>query len=127
MSINQRNYDKPMPGGVNWPNVTPAATHTPTPWKVHPTVNQHRYNAALDFGPSGIAVGVVWGPFEKRAMDAETEANAAFIVRACNAHDELVAALKDAEKRLLSFAESGNDRLTVLAHDLRATLTRAGA
>jgi len=75
-----------------------SAQHTPTPWKAV------RENAH----PTG---GALLGVFVDRAdgsciaetfsncgqSDAECRANAAFIVRACNAHDALVAALSDLE------------------------------
>lgn len=71
------------------------AQHTPTPWLLdgrlvyslqddargRPT---NRFSAHLDpgFGRDGLT------------PDTELDANAAFIVRACNAHEALVAALK---------------------------------
>lgn len=59
--------------------------HTPTPWKVD----------GMDVvSPSEmIVVGCLQWCGEDRG--GEGEANAAFIVKACNAHDELVAALRD--------------------------------
>jgi hypothetical protein len=70
------------------------ATHTSTPWKCR---NQRGpIREAIDIGGEQLTC-TAYG------MDPQhTEANASFIVRACNAHDELVAALEDALDRLAS-------------------------
>lgn len=67
------------------------AKHTPTPWKVGPhTVilsNEGGYPTAI----ADIAI-----PIRGKGADyAEQQANAAFIVRAVNAHEELLALLKE--------------------------------
>lgn len=67
--------------------------HTPTPW-TNPTDGGIKAPAECTTLRSGRKV-----PFRVCTMqdgDRETvRANAAFIVRACNAHDELVAALRE--------------------------------
>lgn len=73
--------------------------HTPTPWKVwdHPV-------------PAGeIHIGATGTPLIAKVMlrDAsinEFEANAAFIVRACNTHEELLFAAEFALKQIKKLA-----------------------
>lgn len=70
----------------------PMKTHTPTPWRLH-----ERSNRAI-IAPTGhlIAEVTMCNKHIKTEDDrSETEANAAFIVTACNVHDDLVKALKD--------------------------------
>lgn len=96
------------------------AAHTPTPWKYRADdrliVTSHEGQGIL--GTLHIA--------ELRNQGQETEANAAFIVRACNSHAELVAALCEVSR------ESGADNLTdaidrlaSLRATARAALSRA--
>ena len=56
--------------------------HTATPWEVYG-------NAWYGIKSDNIRIAAIFGLEEEQA-------NAAFIVKACNAHDELLAALKDA-------------------------------
>jgi hypothetical protein len=71
--------------------VSNRTTHTPGPWKVDPST---AFNEAL-ISARGVEIGLLYC---SDGADDETElpgiANAEFIVRACNAHDELVAALQ---------------------------------
>lgn len=72
--------------------------HTPTPWRYAPTPQMreephyHIFTDPSTFPP----VASVW--FNALASEGrsigEAEANAAFIVRACNAHDTLVEGLR---------------------------------
>ena len=64
--------------------------HTPLPWtaEVHHIVSRDTDGIARNNDNSSVAV----------AHGPDKESNAAFIVRACNAHDELVAALESALK-----------------------------
>lgn len=59
--------------------------HTPTPWKVHAEINV--------FGPDGSSVLGKTSNSDPGVID-EVKANAAFIVRAVNAHEELLAMVK---------------------------------
>lgn len=62
--------------------------HAPTPWRI----NGHD----ICSGPYAVA-----GVYGTTGADARTsEANAAFIVRACNAHEALVSALDECERIL---------------------------
>lgn len=53
---------------------------------------------------------------------SEAEANAAFIVRACNAHEDLVAALREAQAAL-----NGAPNTVGLHTQIDAALAKAGA
>lgn len=77
-------------------NLNAATQRTPGPW----VVKQLDANHWCIFDANGMIV----------ATNMRSEANAAFIVKACNAHDELVAALRDADSVLARegyVAESG--------------------
>jgi len=72
--------------------------HTPTPWQCDcgPYARQPRiYSVSLNNRLYKLIAEVGNAEAPLTAQD-EWEANAAFIVRACNSHDELVAALTDA-------------------------------
>lgn len=65
-------------------------THTPTPYRVHPT----NKNAIQDFDGRFIAYAESGGSISKIYIDQPTrEANAAFLVHAANHHDRLTGAL----------------------------------
>jgi len=84
--------------------------HTPTPWSVHPVCRLDRANL------HGVAVGhpLSYEPGAFQFFDddgrgnglplpeSDREVNAAFLVRACNSHDALVAALRVCNARLLA-------------------------
>lgn len=75
------------------------STHTPTPWTTS-VACKFRVISSLAFakyGGSGSVVADVYTPGTHPHAPTDYEisaANAAFICRACNAHDELVAALE---------------------------------
>jgi hypothetical protein len=97
------------------------ANRTPGPWSA---ASEYKLNSFLISGADGVYIASCDGESKDGAQDkVENEANAAFIVRACNAHDELVAALRDAEQ-WISDMRAGD----VLTHGrlaiLRATLAR---
>ncbi len=72
------------------------AKHTPTPWVFIP-MNEYVYDAAFKYrieGEDGFSPCCIYADGTKNK--GTTEANAAFIVRACNSHDALVDALKKA-------------------------------
>jgi len=63
--------------------------HTPTPWK------SNSMEIFTDAGKSSKRIAFATGKAQGDDNElAELKATAAFIVRACNAHDELVAALE---------------------------------
>lgn len=71
--------------------------HTPTPWR---TTNDHA-NKICDQVGKKIAVCPTHAGGGQWRDREEADANAAFIVRACNAHEELVAAADEALNTLI--------------------------
>lgn len=66
--------------------------HTPTPWDADGVYVMY-HDAELSITVAGCAIS-------PRMDSSKAKANAAFIVRAVNAHDDLVAALKVAQSHL---------------------------
>jgi hypothetical protein len=64
--------------------------HTPTPWHVG---ERDRSDQRIIKGEH-IEIATLWHHSVK-SLYIEMEANAAFIVRACNSHDQLVTAMRD--------------------------------
>lgn len=105
------------------------ATHTPTPWVVESNDRQLRriMTAAPVYPgaehPAHIAGGVIYR-------------DAAFIVRACNAHDDLVSALRDAirsiDEEVMAAGDDAKTHPVIRSHariadKARAALAKAGA
>lgn len=65
--------------------------HTPTPWRVGDA--GHTIFGPLSQAPCPITVAMIPAPTPRCTLD-ERRANAAFICRAVNSHEALVAALK---------------------------------
>jgi hypothetical protein len=89
--------------------------HTPTPWQVD--ASKHSVSIVAD------RFCVAQTATAQTGNVAPAEANAAFIVRACNAHDELVAALRE-----LLWTEQFDDddpRLIAARLQSRAALAKA--
>src|SRR5574337_41044 len=89
--------------------------HTPTPWKKGSRNLERHSRAILD--SHGMLVA------EARAATEtweQTEVNANFIVRACNAHEALVKACQAAKERALTPEHERGD-----VRELLDTLTRA--
>lgn len=88
-------------------------THTPTPW-IHNLKRDRIESNGEKLLVNGVAL-----PCGNHPKSTEATANAQFIVQACNAHEELVAALKgllyepmaertiDAAKKILNTIEKG--------------------
>lgn len=68
-------------------------THTPTPWKLE---NGHSIIADHPFKGAPVATTYKLADNGRAQQQIPQEANASFIVRACNAHDELLAAATSA-------------------------------
>lgn len=64
------------------------AKHTATPWKIAGA------SGTAVYGATGNMVAAIYGDDPQCRADERMIANAAFIVRACNAHDDLVKALQ---------------------------------
>lgn len=83
--------------------------HTPTPWYVS-KLDKVSINA--DCGSDGL-IPVMIPPLaddfigHPSRFENQFEANAAFIVKACNAHDELVKALSEAQQYLHDMLYAG--------------------
>jgi len=86
-----------------------SAAHTPTPWSVFRAGKQYGIDAEsmqsiVSFGDDHEPdIGVQGATIE------EAHANAEFIVRAVNSHEDLVAALKEARGYLELYAGTGFD------------------
>ncbi len=98
------------------------ATHTPTPWNANESVFSANGMTEIHIGTPAMTACVVY--VDKAASHkSEQESNAQFIVRACNSHAQLVAALEMLTKALY---DSGNHDLVCLAREYivaRAALT----
>jgi hypothetical protein len=94
-------------------------THTQTPWRVAKGYRitggpqGHTYVASLDN--------------VKHFSPEELDANAAFIVRAVNSHDEMLAALKAARAVVHECTHRERGRLQLVATTLDAAIAQAEA
>ena len=99
------------------PHAAGKAAHTPGPWSVRASRNDEGYGLLIcDEDQTILARMDTWlGP----TPEAEMEANAAFIVRACNSH----AALVDALQRMVHpmAGEDDMDHASALLATLEAT------
>lgn len=74
------------------------AEHTPTPWTL---LNDEGMIAVLAGNRDDLKNEVIhWTGFDASYFPKQAVANAAFIIRACNSHDALVEALREAELQL---------------------------
>lgn len=97
-------------------NTKATAQHTPTPWVHDPVLPAHVYSDDATGSIVATCTGFSFAP----RPEAEKRANAAFIVRACNAHDELVAALR-------MVCDSGVALAQPIEKAMCAALAKAGA
>lgn len=99
--------------------------HTPTPW--YASTQPEGHFDIMD-GPNLNTATVLCTRFEFSERKDEMHANAAFIVRACNSHEQLVAALQEAIEIIQAIDQADNTcskRIDV--SEFRAALTAAGA
>jgi hypothetical protein len=116
--------------------------HTPTPWYFGsmPGWGDHCIlrRPAGDYGPTGVIGDAPIAQVVTKATHWENsypvQANIEFIVRACNAHDQLVAALREARELLAlngidatDTADYGNGRADDIVHRISAALDAAEA
>lgn len=88
------------------------AKHTPTPWRL-------AKSAVIEIRGVSQTPVVSWSGFDdSNRTTAEHKANAAFIVRACNAHDDMVAALRRAEQFIVNAIEANVGPKDVRDHAL---------
>jgi hypothetical protein len=104
-------------------------THTPTPWiEKFGTIS----------GPGGFYIASVTASFPEH--DELQEANAAFIVRAANSHEDLLALLKRAEAlmpvaadcpkdgdNIVNYTDAEWSEIVCLTSDIRAAIQKAEA
>lgn len=91
--------------------------HTPTPWEV-----------SLRNAGAAIIAPAASGKIHEATIICSGlgghRGNAAFIVRACNAHDELVAALRNSLAFVEYVANNGNEGAHETAVEIRAALAK---
>ncbi len=95
-------------------------SHTPTPWRVFDVLTD--IEIVTDQPTAAATISIVQFKGQRNA-----QADAAFIVRACNAHDVLFDALKDlVERERSEAADSGfsDDEMTWL-EDARRAIAKA--
>lgn len=110
--------------------------HTPGPWNFKDRENgndaQAEFPTKINFGLEGYGVGSVVGSVYVWMRDLDTaKANAAFIVRACNSHDDLLAALQSIST-LASCAPNDDEKIsgqefTRIMNTARAAIAKATA
>lgn len=93
--------------------------HTPGPWIVNPFCAQVDSHAVDEDGDPIPVCQLLW-PTDLRS-EAETMANAAFIVRACNSHYELLEALE----AMVSEYVAGDHIKNLAAVAARAAIAKA--
>jgi hypothetical protein len=109
-------------------------THTATPWAYFKNDPTHNRNYTITDNPQataqGIGVGtVVVANIPPISTTDHHEANAAFIVTACNAHHDLLEACKLAlsEFEAYEYSESIDDPAWPVIQQLRAAIAKAKA
>lgn len=75
-------------------STTPVVAHSPLPWRKAFSENQ-QWLVVNGLGDDGDVIARI-----PRFKDFIDQADAEFIVRACNAHDELIAALRAIKRRI---------------------------
>jgi hypothetical protein len=91
LGVTLMNPSPPLPASVSGP--------TPGPWIVYDDDTSDCLEITCDARDGKVAIATVSIGFET-LFDSEQRNNAAFIVRACNAHADLVAALKETRDML---------------------------
>lgn len=102
--------------------------HTRTPWRTDPD-----YCNDIQTSDGKLTIASIWheegGPWLPPLEEAE--ANAAFIVRACNAHDDMLSALRDVAEYLgdepvaPSYPSAHHAATVALIRSVRAAIARA--
>jgi hypothetical protein len=100
--------------------------HTPTPWYWEHNPNGHGPYVRATNGTKR-KIAATWCQNQSPVSNIkQNEANAEFIVRACNAHDNLVAALDAAYGELLADDHRDGARLCLLSN-IEKALSKAKA
>lgn len=102
-----------MEQAMKTPNMTPAGRtpHTPTPYASkragYATDGEYDHCIYAEIDGKRRVIAEVFGRVSEDCRP-DAEANAAFIVRACNAHDELVEALEELREQCKGVAPFAN-------------------
>ena len=110
--------------------MTDTPAHTPLPWAAQPLETGDDVGVSIVGSNLGglVCASLPW-PSEIDSGDySRVESNAAFIVRACNSHYQLVDALREAIEELWDRDHSSTDRIQ-FEHDnasIFAALSQAG-
>jgi len=104
-------------------SLAPKPKHTPTPWYQHPTDNGDDCDTNTDIsgGPEGHTLAHCYTGYHETYT---AEANAAYIVKAVNCHEELFDALLSMVKELDSSGGRPSIKCQLKA---KAALVKAGA
>lgn len=93
--------------------------HTPTPW--------NHSNGTVVFDGNDRKVAATYANKGYGIEIDEAQSNAAFIVRACNAHDELVAALRACVEEMSAYEYADEGISGELIRNARAALAKVQA
>lgn len=110
---------------------TTTAKHTRTPWKVLPDTHKigghpnhlFRFIATANWTEDDGDFSTTGEIIAKLTDSQNIAANASFIVRACNAHDDLLAACEALSRRMDAWARCGNPP----QHEDKAAMSMARA
>lgn len=102
--------------------MTDELKHTPTPWKFSLSIERDFLGIYPDTGKKEAPIAKMPEYIRKDVMAA----NAEFIVRAVNSHDEMLAALQDAESAIsASISYYGTDAALSALKSVRAAISKA--
>lgn len=102
------------------------AQHTPTPWKLRTIDNALRGEICYVIGGTPTHFIADCGfDVDGAPTRSQANANASFIVRACNAHEELVAQMRNVEAVAAKNAEHGSADWAFIRDTARAALAKA--
>lgn len=104
-----------------------SARHTPTPWHIHRKADASENDLPWIAGHMGRPLAFITHETILREDLERANANAAFIVRACNAHDELVAALKLVQQDVRGETQSCGVVPNTTMHVIHRALAKAEA
>ncbi len=107
--------------------------HTPLPWEIIPRIDP-RVATAIAIGSADRKTNICVLTDRYKGQDSskcrssvpEADANAEFIVRACNSHDDLLAALEAAKVKLEEVYEADSGEVSIMP-DVLSTLRLVGA
>jgi hypothetical protein len=94
------------------------AKHTPTPWNTSPGILGTIYALCVPIAHTCSGEGYDWVPGTRFLTSDIADANAKFIVRACNSHYELLAALKSLTATVEQLAAVKREGITGEAYEV---------